>query len=89
MRQKRKTYPKIRQLILNEFSKGERTVNEIAQNTGLTWRTVDGHIIWLIGKGIIEPVFVSSYVKIYRKRETEISKTVNGTSESRKRMVSS
>ncbi|MBI4146899.1 ArsR family transcriptional regulator [Candidatus Woesearchaeota archaeon] len=69
IRKKRKTYPEIRQLILNEFSKGERTVNQIAAKTGLTWRTVDGHLIHLIGTGKIEPVFLSEYVKIYRLKE--------------------
>lgn len=68
-RQKRKKYPQIRQLILNELLHGERTVNDISQKTGLTWRTVDLHLIYLIGKGLVEPVFISSYVKIYRKKE--------------------
>lgn len=71
IRKKRKTYPQIRQLILDAFNAGERTVNQIASVTGLTWRTVDLHLIYLIGTGKIEPVFVSPYVKIYRKKEVE------------------
>ncbi len=68
-RRPKRTFKEIRQIILKDFEKGERTVNEIASSTGLTWRTVDNHIIHLIGKGLVEPVFVSEYVKIYRLRK--------------------
>lgn len=69
-RQKRK-FTEIRKIILKDFSKGERTVNQIADSTGLTWRTVDNHIIYLIGKGLVEPVFISRYVKIYKLKEAK------------------
>ena len=69
-RQKRK-FTEIRKIILKDFSKGERTVNQIADSTGLTWRTVDNHIIYLIGTGLVEPVFVSKYVKIYKLKEAK------------------
>ncbi len=65
----RKTFDDIRKLILQDLKQGERTVNEIAESTGLTWRTVDNHLVYLVGKGIVEPVFVSSYVKIYRLKK--------------------
>jgi len=67
-RQPKRKFKEIRQIILKDFEKGERTVNEIAQSTGLTWRTVDNHLIYLIGKGLVEPVFVSEYVRIYKLR---------------------
>lgn len=66
---KKKTFSQIRKIILKELSKGERTVNQIAENTGLTWRTVDNHLIYLIGTGKVEPVFISKYVKIYRLKK--------------------
>lgn len=65
----KRTFEKIRKLILKELCKGERTVNQIAENTGLTWRTVDNHLIYLIGTGKVEPVFLSKYVKIYKVRQ--------------------
>jgi len=67
-RRPKKTFKEIRALILKDLEKGQRTVNEIAQATKLTWRTVDNHLIHLIGKGLVEPVFISEYVKIYRLR---------------------
>ncbi len=62
----KKTFAEIRKIILEELSKGEQTVNNIAEKTGLTWRTVDKHLIFLIGTGKAEPVFISKYVKIYK-----------------------
>lgn len=62
----KKTFIEIRKLILKDLSKGQRTVNQIAASTKLTWRTVDNHLIHLIGKGLVEPVFISEYVKIYK-----------------------
>ena len=68
-RQPKRRFAEIRKLILKDLQKGERTVNQIAASAGLTWRTVDNHLIYLIGKGLVEPVFVSSYVKIYRLKQ--------------------
>lgn len=65
-RQPRRKFEEIRKLILIDLRQGQRTVNQIAESTGLTWRTVDSHLIYLVGKGLAEPVFVSEYVKIYR-----------------------
>jgi len=65
----KKKFGEIRKLILKELTKGQKTVNEISQATGLTWRTVDNHLIYLIGKGLVEPVLISQYVKIYKLKE--------------------
>jgi len=62
----KRKFTQIRKLILKQLCRGESTVNELAGKTGLTWRTVDNHIIYLIGTGKVEPVFISKYVKIYR-----------------------
>ena len=67
-RQPKRKFAEIRKLILKDLVRGQRTVNQIADSTGLTWRTVDNHLIHLIGKGLVEPVFISEYVKIYRLR---------------------
>lgn len=67
-RRPKKTFKEIRALILKELEKGQKTVNELATATKLTWRTVDNHLIHLIGRGLVEPVFVSEYVRIYKLR---------------------
>jgi len=69
VRAPKQTFKEIRKKILKELQKGQKTVNEIADKTGLTWRTVDNHLIHLIGKGQAEPVFISKYVKIYKAKE--------------------
>jgi DNA-binding transcriptional ArsR family regulator len=68
-RQPRRNFKEIRQIILRDLLIGQKTVNQIAESTGLTWRTVDNHLIHLTGKGLIEPVFISEYVKIYRLKK--------------------
>jgi DNA-binding transcriptional ArsR family regulator len=70
-RKPKKKFKDIREIILKDLENGERTVNQIASATGLTWRTVDNHLIYLIGKALVEPVYVSKYVKIFRLREAE------------------
>ncbi len=67
-RQPKRKFAEIRKLILKDLARGQRTVNQMADSTGLTWRTVDNHLIHLIGKGLVEPVFISEYVKIYKLR---------------------
>jgi len=80
-RKPKKKFREIREIILKDFQKGERTVNQIAASTGLTWRTVDNHIVHLIGKGLVEPVFVSQYVKIYKLKAARTSSLVSSNEE--------
>jgi len=68
---RKRSFKDIRELIRKDLEQGEKTVNQIASSTGLTWRTVDNHIIYLIGKGFVEPVYISKYVKIYKLREVQ------------------
>jgi len=68
-RRQKRTFEEIRKLILTDLRQGERTVNQIAESAGITWRTADNHLVYLVGRGIVEPVFVSKYVKIYRLKK--------------------
>jgi predicted transcriptional regulator len=61
----KRKYDELRSIILENLSKGQKTVNQVATETGINWRTVDNHIIYLAGKGYLREVFVSRYVKIY------------------------
>jgi glycogen synthase len=64
-KRERRGYEHIRGLILLTLTQGPTTVNKIANETGINWKTVDNHIIHLLGKGHITTVFKSAYVKIY------------------------
>ncbi len=64
-RNPKRTFKELRQHILTDLLKGRKTVNQLAKDTGINWKTVDNHLIWLKGRGFVRDVFVSSYVKIY------------------------
>ena len=61
----KRKYAELRKLILANFSKTQKTVNQASTETGINWRTVDNHIVYLTGRGFLKEVFVSPYVKIY------------------------
>ena len=65
----KKKFTEIRKIILESLKTGQRTVNKIASETGINWKTVDNHIIHLIGRGFVKEVFISPYVKIYEITE--------------------
>ena len=56
----------LRLIRLRGLSSGQKTVNQLSTDVGINWRTVDKHIIHLIGRGYASPVFISPYVKIYQ-----------------------
>ena len=65
----KRTFVEIRSTILFALAHGHTTVNKISTQTGLTWKTVDNHLIYLIGRGYVKEVFASPYVKIYELSE--------------------
>jgi predicted transcriptional regulator len=75
---KKRTYEELRLLILKLFKTGQKTVNEAATESGINWRTVDNHIIYLTGKGYINEVFSSRYVRIYEITERGIEALKKG-----------
>ncbi|MEK6849579.1 MAG: hypothetical protein AABY01_03340 [Nanoarchaeota archaeon] len=74
----KRTYKALRPLILKDFLKEQKTVNQVATDTGINWRTVDNHIIHLTGRGFLKEVFVSPFVKIYAITERGILALKNG-----------
>ncbi|MBI4150709.1 hypothetical protein HY492_01145 [Candidatus Woesearchaeota archaeon] len=61
----KRKYSQLRPLILKAFLKDQKTVNQVATETGINWRTVDNHLIYLTGKGHLKAIFISAFVKIY------------------------
>ncbi len=68
-RNPKRTFKELRQRILSAMLKGRKTVNQLAKDTGINWKTVDNHLIWLKGRGFVREVFASSFVKIYELTE--------------------
>jgi predicted transcriptional regulator len=63
--QKRKTFEQIRFLILSSLIEKRKTINNIANNININWKTVEAHLTYLIGKGYVKEVFSSEYVRIF------------------------
>lgn len=62
---KKRTFDVLRKRILKTMGNSQKTVNQISTESSINWKTVDNHIIHLIGKGYVKVVFESKYVKIY------------------------
>ena len=60
----KRTFIEIRNSILLCLAEGQKTINQISVETQINWRTVDRHLVYLIGKGWVKEVFRSSYVRI-------------------------
>jgi predicted transcriptional regulator len=60
----KRTFIEIRNSILLSLASGQKTINQISVETQINWRTVDRHLVYLIGKGWVKEVFSSSYVRI-------------------------
>lgn len=62
---KRRTFGMIRNLVLNTLTSKRKTINQIAKDVGVNWRTVESHLTYLCGKKLAKEVFSSEYVRIF------------------------
>ena len=65
----KRTFEEIRRDILKFLSNGQTTINHISNQTDINWKTVDNHLVYLIGRGLVNEVFSSEYVRIYELTE--------------------
>ncbi len=65
----KRRFSDLRDLILENLNTSKKTVNQISSESGINWKTVDNHLIYLVGKGMVEVVFSSPYVKIFELTE--------------------
>jgi len=61
----KRTFEEIRAIILISLLEGRKTINELANDAGINWRTTSKHLIYLIGMGFVTEVFNSPYVRIF------------------------
>lgn len=61
----KRTFSELREIILLSLSKGQKTINQISSETGINWRTVENHLVHLVGKGLAREVVSSQYVRIF------------------------
>lgn len=62
---KRRTFKTIRNLILDSILEKRKTINQIAKDVGVNWRTVESHLTYLSGKKYVKEVFCSEFVRIF------------------------
>ena len=61
----KRTFFEIRKSILLSLATGQKSINQISSETGTNWRTVDNHLVYLMGKMLVREVFSSSYVRVF------------------------
>lgn len=61
----KRTFIDIRNTILLSLGEGQKTINQISGETQTNWKTVERHLIYLIGKGWVREAFSSAYVRIF------------------------
>jgi predicted transcriptional regulator len=61
----KRTFIDIRNSILLSLASGQKTINQISSETQINWKTVERHLIYLIGKGWVREVFSSAYVRVF------------------------
>ncbi|MBI2656563.1 ArsR family transcriptional regulator [Candidatus Woesearchaeota archaeon] len=55
----------IRNSILLSLASGQKTINQISNEASINWKTVERHLIYLIGKGWVREAFSSAYVRVF------------------------
>ena len=66
---KKRTFRELRFIILLTLLSGQQTTNQISIRTSINWRTVESHLTFLVGKGLVNEVFKSEYVRIFKLTE--------------------
>lgn len=61
----KRTFSQIRLMILGCLLNGSQSTNQIANCSGINWRTVEKHLIYLVGKRFVNEVFKSEYIRIF------------------------
>lgn len=61
----KRTFIDLRNCILLRLASGQKTINQISNETGINWKTVERHLIYLIGRGWVREAFSSAYVRIF------------------------
>ncbi len=62
----KRTFEHIRLCIMFALYGKEKTINTISTETGINWKTVESHLVYLLGRKYIEEVLTSEYARIFR-----------------------
>jgi len=62
----KRTFEHIRLCIIFALFSKEKTINTISTDTGINWKTVESHLIYLLGSKFVEEVYISEYARIFK-----------------------
>ncbi len=65
----KRTFAEIRDIMFVTLGEGRKTINQISNESGINWRTVEKHLTYFIGKKYAREVFSSEYVRIFELTE--------------------
>ena len=68
-RSPKRSFEVIRNAMLIELAKGQKTINDLAKSSGVNWKTTQNHLVYLVGMGFAKEVFNSPYVRIFEITE--------------------
>lgn len=69
VRESKRTFYELRNEIVITLAKGRMTINQIALDSGINWKTVEKHLTYLIGKKLVEEIFSSEYIRVFELTE--------------------
>lgn len=61
----KRTFVSIRNSLLMSLASGQKTINQISGEAQINWKTVERHLVYLVGRGWAREAFNSSYVRIF------------------------
>ena len=61
----KRTFIEIRNSILLSLASGQKTINQISSDIHVNWKTVERHLIYLVGRGWAREAFSSAYVRVF------------------------
>ncbi len=73
----KRTFSNIRRELLSCLSQGNKTINQLSSETEINWKTVNNHLIYLVGRRYAKEVLTTPYVRIF-----EITKEGKGFAKS-------
>ncbi|HZX44091.1 MAG TPA: ArsR family transcriptional regulator [Candidatus Nanoarchaeia archaeon] len=69
----KRTFSDLRKEILLCLSTGQHTINQLSYETRINWRTVELHLTYLVGKGLIREAFSSKYARVFELSELGVN----------------
>ncbi|MBI2546800.1 hypothetical protein HYV81_06500 [Candidatus Woesearchaeota archaeon] len=61
----KRTFDYLRLCIIYTLYEKEKTINSIATETGINWKTVELHLTYLMGRKLVDEVHHSEYARIF------------------------